>query len=260
MGVIQKTFAVGALLAAAGGAWAATASASLSNIQIQLFDLTPGDGVAPSFKVLSGGNNYTNAYTRSGLDLSDDASPSAVHLIAAGLDLAATSNGTGVNLGSYSLTAAASDTALGIYGDAYTFGRAHFQVEVGAGTLVLVTVHSSVAADVRGAVNGTYAQGSSQVDFFNYNRSDGTTTQNHGALQAEAGVGYLNLSPSYTDLVSASFANFGANSVTQLLGIYVNAGVTSPMVPVPEPSSAAMLLSGLGVAFGLAFRRRERRA
>ena len=79
--------------------------------------------------------------------------------------------------GSYSLTAAASDTALGIYGDAYTFGRAHLLLEAGSGqsgTLVLVTVHSSVAADVRAEqVNGTYAQGSSQVDFFNYNRSDG---------------------------------------------------------------------------------------
>lgn len=257
MGAIHKALAVGAMLVAAGGASAVTASASLSNVQILVFDLTPLDGIAPSFNVLSG-TNYAQAYTNSGLNVWDNASPAAAHLTATGLDLAATSNGTPVYLGSYSLSASASDTALSTYGSAYAYGSAYFQVEVGAGTLVLVTADASVAADAAGAVNGTSVYGTSQLNFNNW--SDGISTSSSGYLQAYTGIGYANQSPSSTGSISASFANFGASTATADLGIYAQAGVSTPMAPVPEPSSAAMLLCGLGVAFGVAFRRRERRA
>ncbi|MFO1225509.1 PEP-CTERM sorting domain-containing protein [Roseateles sp.] len=257
MGAIHKALAVGAMLVAAGGASAVTATASLNNVQVLVFDLTPLDGIAPSFSVLSS-SNYASAYTQSGLNVWNSDSPAAVHLTATGLDLAGASNGSGVNLGSYSLTASASDTALSTYGYAYASISANFQIEVGAGTLVLITADSSVAADASGAVNGTYVYGTSQVQFYNWN--DGISSNSNGYLQAYTGLNYGNLSPSASGSVSASFANFGASTVTGNLGLYAQAGTSTPMAPVPEPSSAAMLLSGLGVAFGLAFRRRERRA
>ena len=256
MGVIQKTFAVGALLASASGAWAVTATASVSNLNFLVFDLTPLDGVAPSFTVLSG-SNYANAYTESGLSVWDSASPAAVHLTATSLDLAGTSTGTGVGLGSYSLTASASDTALSTYGYAVGNSSASFQVEVGAGTLVLVSADASLTADATGAVSGTFVYGSSQIIFSN--RGDNTGTSSAGYSQAYTGFKFSNLSPSYAGPLSGTFANFGANTVTASLSVFATASINTPMAPVPEPSSAAMLLSGLGVAFGVAYRRRERR-
>jgi hypothetical protein len=257
MGAIHKALAVGAMLVAAGGASAVTATASLSNVQVLVFDLTPLDGIAPSFSILSG-SNYASAYTQSGLNVWNYDSPAVAHLTATGLDLAGASNGSGVNLGSYSLTASASDTALSTYGYAYGYGSANFQVEVGAGTLVLITADASVAADASGAVNGTYVYGNTSIQFNNW--TDGAGTSNYGYRQAYTGFGYSNLSPSSAGLVSASFSNFGASTLTASLNLNAQSSVNTPMAPVPEPSSAAMLLSGLGVAFGLAFRRRERRA
>jgi hypothetical protein len=256
--VIQKTFAAGALLVAASGASALTATTALNNIQILVFDLTPLDGIAPSFNVLSGGSSYANAYTESGLDAWANTSPAAVHLTATGLDLAATSTGTGVGLGSYSLAASASNPALSIYGYASAYSGVNFNVEVGAGTLVLVTADANLAANGAGALNGTYVISYSEI-YFN-NRSNGNATSSTGNVEAYAGYGHSNLSPSYNGQVSASISNFGATTVSGTLSFYAQTRVESQMAPVPEPSSSAMLLSGLGVAFGVACRRRERRA
>lgn len=257
MGAIQKSFAVGALLAAASGAWAVTATASLSNIQFQVFDLTPLDGIAPSFTFLSEGSTYAGAYTQSGLNAWDGATPASVHLTATGLDLAAASSGTGT-LGSFSMTSSASDTALSSYGYASAYGNVYFQVEVGAGTLVLISANSSVAADATGAVSGTYVYGYSNIGF--YSGAQNVSAGSYGYLQAYTGYGYANSSPSTTGLISATFANFGANAAQLNLQASAQSYVSTPMAPVPEPSSTAMLLSGLAVAFGLTYRRREHRA
>jgi hypothetical protein len=259
MGVIQKTFAATALLAATTGAWAVTATASVSNIQFQVFDLTPLDGIAPSFSILSTWGNAF-AYTENGLSNQQSILPASALINAPGLALAGSSTGLALDPSSFSVTSSLSDTALSTYGSAGAYGTANFKVSVGAGTLLLVTADSSVAADNAGSVSGTWMVASSSLQFNEY--MDGSSFYSYNSRNAYTGFsGYSNATPSSSGLISLSFTNATGESVDVTLYAHAQSSLETPLAtPVPEPTTAAMLLSGLGVAFGVAFRRRERRA
>ena len=259
MGVIQKTFAAGALLAAATGAWAVTVTASVSNIQFQVFDLTPLDGIAPSFSILgTSGNAY--AQTGNGLFNKQLILPASAQINAPGLALASSSAGIGLDPSSFSLASSLSDTALSTYGNAFAVGSADFTVSVGAGTLLLVTADASVAADNAGSVSGTWMYGTTSLQF-NEN-VNGSSVYSYNSRNVYTGFsGYENATPSSSGLLSLSFANATAESKNLTVYAHVQSSLETPLAtPVPEPTTSAMLLSGLGVAFGVAFRRRERRA
>lgn len=257
MGVIQKTFAVGALLVATTGAWAVTATASLSNIQFQVFDLNPLDGIAPSFTILSG-SRYSTAYTGSGLsDWNPVTASSSIN--APGLALAASALGNEFDPSSLTLTSSLSDTALSTYGNSGAYGTASFNVLIGAGTLLLVTADASVAANGVGSLEQTSVSASTLLEFSE--SIDGTSAYSNSGRQAYTGFSYFIKMPSSTGQISASFINNAGSSKEIYFQASAQTYVGTPLAtPVPEPTTSAMLLSGLGVALGIAFRRRERRA
>ena len=258
MGVIQKTFAATALLAATTGAWAVTATASLSNIKFQVFDLNPLDGIAPSFTILSG-TVYTVAYSEKGLSDYQWVLPASSQVNAPGLALASSAAGNALDPSSFTLTSSLSDTALSTYGDSSVYSQAYFTLSLGAGTLLLVTADADVAANGFGSVDQTWLSASAGLEF---RLSDnGSAVYNYGGRSVFTGFGYSNLAPSSSGQFSLSFINSTSESMDINLNANAQSYVTTPMAtPVPEPTTSAMLLSGLGVAFGVAFRRRDRRA
>lgn len=263
----------------AANAATATAAASFSQLTVYVFDLNPLDNVSPSFSILNGPSTYTYAQLNGGASDNDcctanhsssvsDAArsmfasvTSTAPTLAAGalvapdvVMTAARAYGAQVSLMSSSVI----DASFLAQGSAtqnsgWSSSQASMQVEIGAGTLVLLSVVADVSATASStAVSNLYASSYAQVGFSQ--SFNGAYVGSYGYMNAYTGFGYAEANPSVSATLSGSYANFGANAVSLYSSAYASSSVQAP---IPEPETYALMMLGLGLV-GWATKRRQR--
>lgn len=268
-----------ALLLPAAQAATATASASFSQLTVYVFDLNPLDNVAPSFSIVNGPSTSTYATLNGGASDSDcctashsssasDATRSMFASVTSTAPLfapgalvapdavmaAARAYGAQVSLTSSSVIDASflaqgSSTQNSGWSNAQTW----MQVEIGAGTLVLLSAAANASATVSSsAVSGLSASGYAQIGFSQ--SMNGAYIGSYGYLQAYTGSGSSELNPSVSATLNGSYANFGGDMVSLYSSAYASSGVAAP---VPEPETYALMMLGLGLV-GWTAKRRQR--
>jgi len=247
--------ALSALLLLGGNAAAAELTATVSNLQIQLFDLTPMDGVAPSYTLVGSQQGWATTYTASGLADEQFGLMTQAALSGAGLSTLASVAGTAGSPGSFSLTAHLDSALPSPYGDAGALAQLSFSILVAPGTLVLLSADTSVAIDGADAVADTDLVSQANLRFLQV--ADGVTVGSVGTRQAFATFGSGNLTPSSAGILSASFANFSSDAIRLQTRVTVSTGLSTPLAPVPEPSMLALLAAGGAVVFGVSRRRNK---
>ncbi|PZP31273.1 MAG: hypothetical protein DI603_12970 [Roseateles depolymerans] len=239
-------------------AQAATASASLSNVHLQLIDLDPNDGITAAISFNGDTSTYNNAYwSLNGSYQAGDwqyapglgvAIP-AVAVSGVGFSASASSTAGDLFQGAgWGGSAQASAVTAGVRSTAYAETYAG-QFTLAPHTL-LVLMADSPAATVSAAL-GEYASASA---YLSVQSLDGST---QGSAYAQAyinadGAGYSN-APSF---LQVSFVNLSGTAISGYL--YGEAYAYASAAPVPEPGSAALMLGGL-LGAGALLRRRARR-
>ena len=232
---------------------AASASSALSNVYIQLFDLDPLDGIAPSIMigntsfifgtVFDGASNDFNNNGPLGDALSGAASigaSSTASAVFAG-NLFLPDSGNGVS---------SMSEATGLGTSAYSYGMLHnHSFTVTAKTLVVLTATGQATA---AAALGEYATavayvGMQDVGGSNYSygqaystvEANGNTYGIGGPLSVQASFVNLNAAPQDGSLFAIAYSN--------VIGV----------VAVPEPGRYALMLAGI-LALGFVGKRRSR--
>ncbi len=250
----KKAAALSALLLIAGHAAAAGLTATVSNLQIQVFDLTPDDGIAASFTLVGSQIGSATTYTASGLLDSQGGLTAQASLSGTGLSALASVSGVAGSPTSFSLMASLNSALPSPYGDAGAQALAGFSVLVSPGTLILMSANTHVAVNGSDIVDNTDLMSQASLRFLQ--PGDGVTVGSTGTRQAFASFGAGTLTPSSSGLLSASFANYSAEATQLLARLSVSTGLATPIAAVPEPSSLALL--GLSLA-GLAATSRRKK-
>jgi hypothetical protein len=244
--ISKQAFATAALFVATMGAAStaaaqSTASASVTNVNYQLIDLNPYDGIAPSITfgglpaaanvVLYGDPGYTNpvlsdSILNYGTVSINNASGTAF------AEIQETSNRSQVQVFSNS---------------GFATSLTEFSFVLSANTRLIFTADASVTGTIDPAGGNVDATAWLQLGFPN---EDGTNGQfNRSYLYTTDGdrSGHLlALLDSGAGLTNGTYA-FGTES-----------SASSLAAPIPEPASVAMLLAGLGALAGLQRRRASR--
>lgn len=235
---------------------AATASATLNNVQLRVIDLDPLDGIAAGVMITGGGDGYVG----SSIVLGGVPSAGAYHYGVPGAAIGPYSWGSGADTSSGQLFAgsltggtgpgatAASTSSAGNNSSA-TAGSNSSSFTLTPNTLLVLSADVPTLQSVAGAGEAAIATAalhiystdqsfhSSSVAWLNF-YADGTTYQ---------------VMPS---LMQAAFVNLSTSSLTGTLNYGVYAGTTGGTLPVPEPTSAGLALLGLATIGGLVRRRR----
>jgi hypothetical protein len=234
--------AVAAMGAASTAAAQSTASASVSNVNYQLVDLNPYDGIAPSITfgglpaganvVLYGDIGYTNPV------LSDSTSNYGTISV---------SNASGTSFAELQETSNRSQVQV-FSNSGFASSLTEFSFVLSANTRVIFTADASVVGTIDPAGGNVDANAwlqlafpneaftNAQIDRAYLYTTDGDRS-GHLLVQLDSAAGLTNGTYAFgTETSASSFA-----------------------APVPEPASVAMLLAGLGALAGLQRRRSSRK-
>jgi len=249
---IPAALAAAGLLACAGSAHAlATATASLSNFQVQVFDLDLLDGITASVTFASGAQVYATA--TDGTSVSNfDFNMAGTALSVSALFGNASSSGS-TTTGDFFAPgsgpgASASASVFGVGTQAYGYGSVlSSNFTLSAKTLLIFSASTSGITATR-TLAGETAQGYASVNLNDNNNSQSSYGQSITSVGDNSN--YSNLNP----LIQASFVNLTAADVTGYAGASASAYVIG--APIPEPETYALMLAGL-LAIGLVARRRN---
>ncbi len=244
-------------LAAPAAMATSTASATLGNLQLWVFDLTPLDGVTPTFTITSGLGDSTNTYSY--LETGEwDSSYSGLNLsssVASVLASASSSLVGGMNLSDFLMTSTASSSGslVANSGDAYASAGLSFSVQFSTNALLVITGDATVSASATALLPGVSANGSSYVQLANW--QDQSSIYSYGFANAYVSEGAATSNINLSNTISASLVNSTGGDLTVWVNGYSSAYASA--APIPEPSSYAMLLAGL-LGVGAVARRRHR--
>jgi hypothetical protein len=282
--------AFGAAAPAAAGSFA---SASLGQFGYTLFDLNPGDGIDPSVSFSLGGSPYGSYVQSSATDPSmgsesstgwslvafgPAAVSSAIGLgsaqasvsgspTAGGMLYAANGAALGSTLPSFSTQFSATAAVANFGSLGFTLSPYTLIVFSGSANLLAQTTDGvdltngfqteSAQASVSIGVSGPTSAGGQGYQNASDNRSlYASFTSVYDPVTGQSG--YTGQTATLNDVaMSAGFTNFTADELTGQLSLNVSVNGNSPLTPIPEPGSAAMLLAGLA---GLGWWARRRRA
>ena len=270
-----------AALCATSAFAASSSSAMLGPLSVQLFDLNPLDGIAPSVTFASSGyDNYSYAYAYqtnpSGSDYqsnygttpwADTASSATTSLAWANASLSgAAANGHGATL---TAAGAAADFTSPNYYDSASYNAnvaAPYYYYYNSFTLSANTaLVISAAATVTAAANGhnlyyaDYAQANASFNLWGAGPS-GSGSQSSYDSASVYGYSYLGQGPwAATDsrTLGASFLNLTSGDMTGNLQVNVGAYGTTYASPVPVPAAVWLMGSGLLGLAGIARRNQQ---
>lgn len=265
-----RSFAIGSMmLIAAGGAHAsASASASISNLQYQLIDLDPSDGVTPYIAFLtqssSGANAGSQMGTAPGFSNSDFKTGNAFQppSTSAEVPYASASNIATLN----------ADASLNISSNAVADKYAHTDAEGSAGLdLVrytssgmpnfLLTPHTELIISGFGSVNATatpfaWSHAGAGMYLAGVNPGDYLHASHAGLFEA-AGL-FVNPGSPTTGFLRVEFENDSDNIVGGVASVGTDVVAAAP---VPEPGElSTSSLALISVLSSLYIRRRRRAA
>lgn len=265
--------ALAASLAAAPGWAAVSSSAQMGPLQVQLFDLDPGDGITPSLQFTNMGTNtslYTLAMTPSPYvyDMQIDTGatpwqPGSVAALAGVAQASAAIEGTGTAAGTR-LTAAGS---AGNFESLYAFEAARYTgstdapltnsaFTLSANTIAVLSGVATVAASgTATTVLEEYAAATVHIELAGFGGGGSGSQAAHDTL---ATGGYGSAQPfsfGSSRLLSVSFLNQTSGDLSGTLSLAANVSGYVYATPVPEPRSWALLMAGL-TAVGWCARRR----
>ena len=257
---IRTTLAAAVVLAVSTSTHAqATASATLSNFRVQVFDLNPSDGIPASVTFTDASAAQVYAQAVDGVFASDGtySGPIGAALSAAAAQGAASSSGTTAAGDPFTLgagpgaSAAASTSGVdtSAYGVGYLLASG---ITLTANTLLVFSANTSgVAAAV--SLAGETADGIAVISLNNADNSQSRVGQSY----QHAGIG--NSYGSSAPFVQASLVNLSGGSISGAAYVYAYAtgqGAVPP--PVPEPETYALMLAGF-LAVGSVARRLNQR-
>lgn len=256
------------------GAWAtASSEMTVSNFRVELFDLDTTDGITPQVAFTlagSGSVNYAGAYSGDPVVSANNwlytglmfgsgtstASPSALANGLAALDGEAQSAaGATVRTAGY----ASSDTRLSIGEGAVSFGDdAQLTVfTLSANTRMVISGEVQATATSSGGFQ-EYADSGLLMALGPIDQSQpGGTFDEVGVYSASGGAGIV--TNSIDQMASVSFENTTAADLDGYFDGYAASYAQSGFaVSVPEPTTSAAMLAGLGLLAGALRRRRTR--
>ena len=253
---IPTALAAASLLACVGSAHAlATATASLSNFQVQVFDLNPLDGIAAAVTFASGAQVYaysTDVTAVSNYDSNVAGSALSVSaLVGNASSAASTAAGDFFTPGSGpGASASVSVAGLGAQanGSGYSL-QSNFTLT--ANTLLIFSASTSGVTAAR-SLAGETAQGYASVNLSSNDNSQYSYGQSYAYVADNSN--YTSLNP----FIQASFVNLTAGDTTGYAYAYAAAYATGGIAPVPEPETFALMLAGM-LSIGLFAHRRNSR-
>lgn len=258
----------------------ASATVSLTNLTFTLIDLAPADGVAPSLQFLDpvGTPNTWDAslfvaaatpdavifdshqspvlpsgvqsiLAPNQINLADDASQSAIVMTASSLLLTA----------SMTMDATTASTGLNRYAEAYIGPTANdwgnvLRYRLGANTAVRVQGQYQLTAQTQTDESIAYASASASLTL------NATSSAAESSFSQNVYTSMLGFPATQSGSIDFYLGNRGSEIEDNFIYVnaFVNANLSGVTTDVPEPTSVALMLAGLGVACAAARQRQQK--
>ena len=282
-------FALGLALAAGPALADSSGSATLGNVHITLTDLDPNDGITPSLSINFGSQPYLNGaigsygtgflrdgYAHMGKNASSTVTDSIQGPFASSSATMIGAN-TVAGIGSMAVAGSAGSGNIG-FGEfgALAANYTSSQFVLSPNTAITITVDATMTVQTTlgyDPLTGNLEHASSHVlMYFDGLAADGSELYNDAYQElyvdaAQDSTGNITgAQQSWSGTLGISFANASSQEIVGSFYSELNVGGSSiampalgsnPAAAVPEPSSYALLLGGLGVIGGIARRRKQ---